>query len=346
MLQTTQLNGEIIASIFILSIASLAGWVSYFIIGQRFSRWAQKTETKLDDDVLGALKTIIFISIIVVGIQYALMPLSFLQPYETQLSAVFWVIEILLGAFAVTRVSNVLTDWYANRNQRTDRKNSNHLLFLLKKIIQFLVFVFAFLIILYIFNVDLTGAIVGLGVGGIAIAFAIQNQLGDVLGAFSIYFDRPFEIGDFIIIGEHSGTVTSIGVKSTRIKLLQGEELVIPNKELTSVSVRNFRKLEKRRVVFSVGIDYKTSLVKLRKIPGIIKQIIEAVDSAEVERVNFTEFGDFSLKFLVIYYVSSADYGKYLDTQQAINFAIKEAFESEEIEIAFPTSAVYLKKCD
>lgn len=179
--------------------------------------------------------------------------------------------------------------------------------------------------------------------GGIAIAFAVQNQLGDVLGAFSIYFDRPFEIGDFIVVGAHSGTVTNIGVKSTRIKL-QGEELIISNKELTSTSVRNFRKLDKRCVTFTIGVTYSTPTTKLRKIREIIAGIVKNVELAELDRVSFTEFGDYSLKFLVIYYVKVADYGVYLDTQETINFAIKEAFEKEGIEIAFPTQTVFMNK--
>ncbi len=343
-LQTNQFTSEILASVTIFLIVALVGGVAYIIFGRYFSKWAQKTETTLDDDILNAVKSIIIISIVILGIEYALAPLSLLQPYNETLTGVFTVMQIFLGAFGVTRISNIVADWYATRTALVTGKNSHHLLFLLKKVIQVIVYVAAFLLILVIFNVDLTGAVVGLGVGGIAIAFALQNTLSDFFSAFSIYFDRPFEIGDFIIVGEYSGTVKNIGVKSTRLKLLQGEELVISNKELTSTSVRNFRKLEKRRVTFTIGVAYDTPLEKLRGIPEIITSIIKNVDSADVERVNFTEFGDYSLKFFVIYYINSADYGKYLDTQQAINFAIKGAFDRENIEIAFPTSAVYVKK--
>jgi len=282
--------------------------------------------------------------IVIVGIEYALSPLSILEPYNDTLTGVFVVLQIMLGAFVITKVSNIVIDWYTSRTVHIHGKNNHHLLFLLKKIVQIVVFVFGILIILYVFHVDLTGAVVGLGVGGIAIAFALQSTLSDFFSAFSIYFDRPFEIGDFIVVGDYSGTVTNIGIKSTRLKLLQGEELVISNKELTTVSVRNFRKLEKRRVTFTIGVTYDTSVEKLRKIPPIIKDIFEKVETADLDRVNFTEFGDFSLKFLIIYYVNSADWGKYLDTQQRINFDIKEAFEHEGIEMAFPTSTIYVKK--
>ncbi len=198
--------------------------------------------------------------------------------------------------------------------------------------------------ILWGLGIDLSSVVVGLGVGGIAIAFALQNTLSDFFSAFSIYFDRPFEIGDFIIIGDHSGTVTNIGVKSTRIRLLQGEELIVSNQELTSSRVRNFKKLERRRVTFTLGVTYDTPSDKLKRIPNIISNIIKVIDLAELDQVRFTEFSDFSLKFLVIYYVRVADYNKYLEIQEVINFAIKDAFEEEAIEMAFPTQTLYINK--
>jgi small-conductance mechanosensitive channel len=258
------------------------------------------------------------------------------------MNSVFLVIEIFLGAFGTTRILNIFADWYADKSSEAG-KNKKHIVFILKKTIQIVVYVCAVLLLLFVFQVDLTGAVVGLGVGGIAIAFALQSTLSDFFNAFFIYFDRPFEIGDFITVGEHSGTVTNITVRSTRIKLLSGEELIIPNKELTSASVRNYRKLDKRRIVFTIGVTYDTTSEKLKKVPLIIRGIIENTEHAEIERVHFTEFGDCALKFLVSYYVNVADYGAYLDTQQSINFAIKDAFDREGIEMAFPTSTVYLK---
>lgn len=343
LLNTNAGTAEILASLVLFAIVAFVGWAIYLVFNRYFSRWAAKTETTIDDDIINAVKTFIVILVIIIGIEFALSPLSFLQPYNDTLQAVFFVMEVFMAAFAVTRVSNILADWYADKASGPG-KNKHHLIFLLKKIIQIAVYIFAIIIILWVRQVDLTGAVVGLGVGGIAIAFALQNTLSDFFSAFSIYFDRPFEIGDTITVGEYTGTVTNIGVKSTRLRLLQGEELVLSNKELTSSSVRNFRKLEKRRIVFTIGVTYDTPLEKLRKIPPIIADIIKSIEKAEFERVHFTEFGDSSLKFLVSYYVNCAEYATYLDTQQKINFSIIEAFEREGIEIAFPTSVVYVKQ--
>ncbi|MGD6807383.1 MAG: mechanosensitive ion channel family protein [Candidatus Bathyarchaeia archaeon] len=345
--QLTGINAgtsEIIASLVIFAVVGFIGWGAYVIFNRYFSAWAKKTETTLDDEILAAVKIIIIIMIVIFGIEYALQPLSFLEPYQDTVIATVTVIEIFLGAYVVTRVANVVADWYASKTALIAGKNSHHLLFILKKTIQILIYIAAFLLILYIFKVDLTGAVVGLGVGGIAVAFALQSTLSDFFSAFSIYFDRPFEIGDFIVVGEYSGTVKSIGVRSTRIKLLQGEELVISNKELTGGSIRNFRKLEKRRVAFTIGVTYDTKADRLKQIPFIIKEIFNGLERAKLDRVHFTEFGDFSLKFQIVYYVNSSDYVEYLDTQQYINLGIKEAFEREGIEMAYPTSTVYLKK--
>jgi small-conductance mechanosensitive channel len=336
-------TAEILASIVIFAVVAFAGWGIYFVFNRFFSRWARKTETTLDDDIIDAVKSFIVILIIIIGIEFALSPLSFLQPYYATLDGVFFVIEVFLSAFAVTKVSNIVADWYANKFSGPG-KNRHHLIFLLKKIIQLAVYISAVIIILWVRQVDLTGMVVGLGVGGIAIAFALQSTLSDFFSAFSIYFDRPFEIGDFIVVSNYSGTVKSIGVKSTRLKLLSGEELVISNKELTSTSVRNFRKLEKRRITFAIGVTYDTPLEKLKKIPPMIAEIIKGVETAEFERAYFTTFGDTSLRFDVSYYVTTSDYETYLKVQQAINFGIVEAFEREGIEIAFPTSTVYVKK--
>ena len=181
----------------------------------------------------------------------------------------------------------------------------------------------------------------GFGVGGIAIALALQNILSDALSAFSLYFDRPFEIGDFVVVGDYAGTVTKIGIISTRIQLLQGEELVISNKNLISTSVRNFKKLRRRRIVFTIKVTSEISVKTLKKIPLIIAKILKKTDMAELDRVHFKQFGDFSLDFEVVYYIKTGDYTKYMDIQQQINFGILEEFEKEKIEMAYPTQKIF-----
>jgi len=339
------LVGEIILSFLIFAIVIIAGWIAYYIFERYLTRLAKKTKTTLDDEILRNVKKPIYFFVILIGIYYALDLLTPLKPYSVQLTQIFTVAEILLVALVITRVINVFITWYVEKTTERGKKMSEHLLFIFKKIIHAVIYIFALLFILAAFNIDLSGVVIGLGVGGIAIALALQNVLSDAFSAFSIYFDKPFEIGDYIVVGDHSGTVKKIGIMSTRVQLLQGEELVLSNSVLTTTNVRNFKKMEKRRISFSFGVIYATPTNKLKKIPDIIRDIIDG-DKLEyvdrLDRVHFTEFGDFSLNFNIIYYLKTKDYAKYMDTQQEINFAIKEAFEKEGIEMAFPTQTIFI----
>jgi len=191
---------------------------------------------------------------------------------------------------------------------------------------------------------EISALVAGLGISCIAVAFALQNILSDIFASFSIYFDKPFKTGDFIVVGNDMGVVNKIGIKSTRIRALQGHEIVISNKELTGSRVHNYKKMERRRVLFSIGVEYGTPVAKLKKIPKIIKDSIEAQESTTFDRVHFKEFGDFSLLFEIVYYVESGDYTNYRDIQQEINFSIAEKFKKSKIEMAFPTTTVHVRK--
>jgi len=337
----SQIVSEIIAFALIFALALVIAWIGHSLFKRYLCRWAKKTQTNLDDEILRNIRAPIFLLAILFGLYYGLVGIASLQAYSEEFATAFTVGQILVVTFIITRITNVLISWYAEESVKRGKHISNHILFILKKVVQVVVYTFAFLIILWVFDINLSGVVVGLGVGGIAIALALQNILSDALSAFSIYFDRPFEIGDFIVIGDYAGTVTKIGIKSTRVKLLQGEELVISNKELTSKSVRNFKKLERRRIVFTVKVIYDTSVEKLKKIPKIVAKIIKETELAELDRVHFREFGDFSLDFEVVYYIATGDYTKYMDIQQQINYGILEEFEKENIEMAYPTQKIY-----
>lgn len=215
---------------------------------------------------------------------------------------------------------------------------------MMKSILNALIWIIAFILILSNFGINVTSLIAGLGIGGIAIAFALQNVLGDIFASFSIHLDKPFKVGDYIVIGEDSGTVMKIGLKSTRIQTLQGQELIVSNKELTEVRVHNYKIMKKRRVSFNFGVLYETPVSKLEKIPSIVKDIISKIDQAELYRAHFTDFGDFSLNYSVMYYILSKDYGLYKNIQQEINIELLKRFAKEKIEMAYPTQTVFLKK--
>ncbi|MEZ4574095.1 MAG: mechanosensitive ion channel family protein [Vampirovibrionales bacterium] len=191
------------------------------------------------------------------------------------------------------------------------------------------------------FGVNITALVTGLGIGGVAMALAVQNTLKDLLAALAIVTDQPFTVGDFIIVGTEMGTVKHIGLKTTRLQSLSGEELVFSNDDLLSSRVRNFLKMHERRVVFGLGVTYDTPVDKLATIPDTVRGIIEAQAFTRADRAHFAKFGASSLDFEFVYYVEGNDYSRYMDVQQAINLAIMRHFADHGIEFAFPTQTLY-----
>jgi len=200
------------------------------------------------------------------------------------------------------------------------------------------------LLILDNFGVNITGLVAGLGIGGIAVALAVQNILGDLLASLSIVLDKPFVIGDFIVVDSLSGTIEHIGLKTTRIRSLNGEQLIFSNNDLLKSRIRNFKRMSERRVVFHLGVVYQTSLEQLKIIKKIVAEIIEKRQKVRFDRVHFKEYSSSSLIYEVVYYVSSPDFNVYMDIQETINLEILQRFQEEKIEFAYPTQTLYVQK--
>ncbi|MDZ7648234.1 MAG: mechanosensitive ion channel family protein [Cytophagales bacterium] len=201
--------------------------------------------------------------------------------------------------------------------------------------------------LLFIFNnfgYDVTAIVAGLGIGGIAIALAAQNILGDLFNYFVIFFDRPFEVGDFITVDDKKGTVEYIGLKTTRVKSITGEQLIFSNSDLTNSRIHNFKRMDRRRIVFAFGVIYQTPPPVLEKIPSLVKNIVEAQSEVTFDRAHFQKFAASSLDYEVVYFVEHSDYNQYMDIQQTINMQIFKTFAAEGIEFAYPTQTVYLSK--
>ncbi|MEM4662911.1 MAG: mechanosensitive ion channel family protein [Candidatus Diapherotrites archaeon] len=213
---------------------------------------------------------------------------------------------------------------------------------LFENIIKIFLWTFALLLILQNLGYKIDTLITGLGIAGIAVAFAMQKVLEDIFSALSIYFDKPFSVGDFVVVGQDMGTVKDIGLRSTRIQSLQGPEIVIPNREMTSTRVTNYKKMERRRVEFSFTVTYETPIEKLEKIPKIIAEIIRKAELADLERVHLKRLGEYGIIFEVVYYMKTPDYFKYMDTQQEINYALIKELRKEGVKFAYPTQTVYL----
>lgn len=193
-------------------------------------------------------------------------------------------------------------------------------------------------------GVQVTTLIASLGITGIAVALAVQNILGDLFASFTIVMDKPFIIGDFIIVDEYRGTVEHIGLKSTRIRSLTGEQLVFSNSDLLGSRVRNFKRMARRRILFNLGVTYQTPHDKLVDIPPVIREIIEKHPETTFDRAHFSAYSAYSLDFEIVYWVESPDYLVYMDIQQDINLEIYRRFSELGVEFAYPTQTVFMEK--
>ncbi len=193
------------------------------------------------------------------------------------------------------------------------------------------------------FGVDVTALVTGLGIGGIAVALAVQNILGDIFASLSIVLDKPFVVGDFLEVGDYMGNVEHIGLKTTRIRSLSGEQIIVSNGDLLKSRIRNFKRMYRRRVVFNVGVEYGTPREKLQEIPQMIRRALEAHEDVAVDRVHFSSFGDSALMFTAVYHVAKPDYALYMDIQEQVNLDLLRVFEEAGIDIAFPTQKLIVE---
>lgn len=312
------------------------------VILKKLKNWAEGTETNLDDYIVNAVE------------RFGMPMLNFAALY-------FGVIYLKLNAFgdkAVHAVTVVVISFYIIRlitimirvfiesyvktqeNGEEKVKQLKGVLLVINLCIWFLGLVFLFDNLGY----DVTAIVTGLGIGGIAIALAAQNILGDLFNYFVIFFDRPFEIGDFIVLDDKKGNVEYIGIKTTRLKSLTGEQIIISNTDLTNSRLHNFKRMEQRRILFTLGVTYQTTPEQLQIIPGIIKTTIESQEGVNFDRAHFASFGDFSLNFEVVYFVHNRDYAVYMDINQNINLKLYEAFAEKGIEFAYPTQTLFVNK--
>jgi len=214
---------------------------------------------------------------------------------------------------------------------------------IIRAIAVMVVSVLVFLLALQNMGVEVTPLIAGLGIGGIAVALAAQSVLADPFGSLTILLDKPFLVGDFIVVGDRLGTVEHIGIKTTRLRALSGEQLVFSNSDLLSSRIQNFKRMQERRIVFAIGVAYETPMALVREIPGIIRQIVEAQTRVRLDRVHFKAFGAYSLDFEAVYFVTAPDYNVYMDIQQAINLGLFERFKKAGINFAYPTQVEILR---
>lgn len=306
-----------------------------------FARFAEKTETDLDDLVSALVEKTSIVLIIIFSVYVATFFLDLTQQIKEFRNSVI-VICLLVqvgfwgGGFIDYYVTKKLADVGAGEGASITHIRS--LGFFAKSILWII------LVILAIDNLgfDPTTIIAGLGVGGIAVALALQNVLGDLIASLSIIFDKPFEVGDFIVVDSMSGDVEHIGLKTTRLRSLSGEQLVLSNNDLLQSRIKNYKRMNTRRILFSLGVVYETSYDNLARIPGLIREIIDTEPKAKFGRAHFSSYGDFALNYDIVYFVLTPSFDDYMDIQQNVNLRIFKRFSEEGIEFAYPTRKVFL----
>jgi len=313
------------------------------ILVRRIRAIANRTHTDIDDAIADLLASTRFFFLLVLSVKGAASFLSLPENIHARLTSLMTIGFILQAA---VWGNTLISFWFARtmkEKMQEDVKGTTSLS-LIKFIGQLALWSVLTLVALDTLGVDVTAFITTMGIGGVAIALALQKILSDLFASLSIVLDKPFVVGDFIVLDDYMGNVEHIGMKTTRIKSLGGEQIVISNSDLLGSRIRNYKRMQERRILFKLGVTYQTPAKKLEKIPSLVRSAIEATPLTRFDRTHFMQYGDFSLNFDIVYYVLSAQYNDYANTQQAVNMAIFRIFEEEGIEFAYPTQTLFVSK--
>lgn len=304
-------------------------------------RVAKRTSTMWDDAIAEMLKRTRGLAILIVALFLGSLSLE-LEPHTR--AALYTVLAITLVVQGGIWLNALLLFWLdADRERRRQEEpGSIAAMNALGFISRLVLWAVVLLLVLDNLGIDITALVAGLGVGGIAVALAVQNVLGDLFASLSIALDKPFTVGDFLIIGDHLGSVENIGLKTTRLRSLTGEQLVFSNADLLGSRIRNYGRMFERRVAFKLGVTYQTPHEKIGRVTEIISAAIKSQEPVRFDRCHFQSYGDFALIFEAVYYVLSPDYNLYMDIQQSINLEIHARFCDEAIEFAYPTQTIHM----
>jgi small-conductance mechanosensitive channel len=332
---------EYIIAIVVFVLAVIVFRIVKYEAVKKLRSVAERTQAEVDDLLIKVVDKIRWPFYVFFAASIAL---NFIQVHNLVNVFFTYATPIVVVFIIVTSLQQFVDYGIRKLANEKEQETETSIVNVLGRILRGALWALAFVYIISLFGYDITTVVASFGVIGIVLAFGLQHILSDIFASFSIFFDKPFEIGDFIIVGDNLGVVKKVGIKSTRIQSLWGQEVVIPNKELTSARINNYKEMERRRVQFSFGVVYDTSAEKLEKVLEITKEVVDKIELAELDRVHFKEYGDYSLNFEVVYYVNIPEYNTYMDIQQEINLSLKKRFEKEEISFAYPTQTVIVNK--
>jgi small-conductance mechanosensitive channel len=330
-----------LTALLISTAVLLALWVMVHFVLQRLSSFARTTETDIDDVIAYVGATTKLGLLVVPALYVGSYVLSLPAEVSTWFRVLAWTALLIQAAiWGDATISFWLKDFREEHGDEVDRVTTvGAVSFVFRLLLYAIVLV---LVLDNIPGVEVTALVGSLGIGGIAVALAVQSILGDLFASLSIALDKPFVLGDFVEVGDEGGTVEYIGLKTTRLRRLSGEELVVGNNDLLNSRIRNFGRMGERRVVFAIGVATETPPETLERIPDMMREIIEALPKVRFARAHFIRLSGFSFEYEVVYYVLDPDYDLYMDTQQTINLSIVRRFAAQGIEIPYPTQTVRL----
>lgn len=328
-------------------IALLITAISYLVISsvwrtlvRRFTDFSVHSQSKFDDLILEVMRTTHRLTFALFAF---LIGMHFLDLSEKWLNRLDHLTFVVIGIQIAVWVNRGVDIWQQGKRVAKDGDTDNVVITtMLSWILKTIVWSILLLSILANIGVNITAFIASLGIGGVALALAVQNILSDLFASLAIGLDKPFVIGDFIIFGDVLGTVEKVGLKTTHIRALSGQQIVIGNTELLKNTIHNYKRMAQRRIVFKFGITYDTPPDKVEQVPGVVKKAVESLQKTRFDRAHFMAFGDSSLDFEVVYFVLESDYNLYMDVQQAINLQIMRELQGLDIQFAFPTRTLHL----
>lgn len=307
------------------------------------NRRAPLTKTLIDDLAINLLKSIKAFFIFAIAVYFSIRFLELPPSRENVATKLF--ILVFLFQFWVSGSVGV-NFWISNHLRKKAEKDAESAttLGLISFAAKALLLVLIVLLALNNLGVNITALVAGLGVGGIAVALALQNILGDLFASLTIVLDKPFNVGDFIVVGDFKGSIEHIGLKTTRIRSLSGEQLILANGDLLQSRIRNFKRMSERRVIYTLGVTYQTTPEALRSIPGVIENIVKSVGNTRFDRCHLLKFTESTLEFEIVYWVLDSNFNVYADIAQKVHFKTYEEFNSRKIDFAYPSRTLFIQR--
>ena len=313
------------------------------LVLRRLERFAPRTATSLDDLALDAVRRTGTLFLLVVAVALAAR-VALVLP-ENARAAVGLLARVAFLLQAAAWGNGAIRFWTARAARATGEHDRASIttIHLLAIVAQVVLWTLIGLLALDAFGVNVTALVTGLGIAGVAVALAVQNVLGDLLASLSIALDKPFVVGDYIVFDAFMGTVENIGLKTTRLRSLSGEQIVVANAELLKKSIRNYQRQVERRVAFTLTFPLDTPPDVMERIPPIVRETVTANAQTRLDRTHFATITDQTLAVETVYFVTTADYNTYMDIQQRINLALLRRFGAEGIHLAVPTRSVVVR---